>query len=148
MINATATNTTASIRMSFIAFLRLTVMRYAIDKTTETVRNAGCMKNMAKTAAAVRHFQEKGGLFISCLTNPTTGGVSASFASLGDIIIAEPKALICFAGPRVIRQTIGQELPEGFQRAEFLLEHGMIDAIVDKSDMRDVIIKILRMHEA
>ncbi len=106
------------------------------------------LMQMAKTAAAVRHFQEKGGLFISCLTNPTTGGVSASFASLGDIIIAEPKALICFAGPRVIRQTIGQELPEGFQRAEFLLEHGMIDAIVDKSDMRDVIIKILRMHEA
>ena len=103
---------------------------------------------MAKTAAAVRHFQEKGGLFISCLTNPTTGGVSASFASLGDIILAEPRALICFAGPRVIRQTIGEELPEGFQRAEFLLEHGMIDAIVDRSDMRDVIIRILRMHEA
>ena len=90
--------------------------------------------------------QDAGGLFISYLTNPTTGGVSASFASLGDIIIAEPGALICFAGPRVIEQTIGQKLPEGFQHSEFLLEHGMIDMIVDRKDMKQTLSKILKMH--
>ena len=83
---------------------------------------------------------------ISYLTNPTTGGVSASYASLGDIIIAEPGALICFAGPRVIEQTIGQTLPEGFQRAEFLLEHGMIDMVVKRGKMRNVLTRIFIMH--
>ena len=86
-------------------------------------------------------------MFISCLTNPTTGGVSASYASLGDIILAEPGALICFAGPRVIEQTIGQTLPEGFQRAEFLLEHGMIDSIVNRKEYRKTLYSILKMHE-
>ena len=90
------------------------------------------LMQMAKTTAAIEKFKDAGGLFISYLTNPTTGGVSASFASLGDIIIAEPGALICFAGPRVIEQTIGQKLPEGFQHSEFLLEHGMIDMIVER----------------
>lgn len=104
------------------------------------------LMQMAKTAAAVKAFKDEGGLFISVLTNPTTGGVSASFASLGDIIIAEPGALICFAGPRVIEQTIGQTLPEGFQRAEFLLEHGMIDMILERSKMRNTIGKIISMH--
>ena len=94
------------------------------------------LMQMAKTTAAIEKFKDAGGLFISYLTNPTTGGVSASFASLGDIIIAEPGALICFAGPRVIEQTIGQKLPEGFQHSEFLLEHGMIDMIVDRKDMK------------
>ena len=101
---------------------------------------------MAKTTAAIEKFKDAGGLFISYLTNPTTGGVSASFASLGDIIIAEPGALICFAGPRVIEQTIGQKLPEGFQHSEFLLEHGMIDMIVDRKDMKQTLSKILKMH--
>ena len=101
----------------------------------------------AKTTAAIERFKDSGGLFISYLTNPTTGGVSASFASLGDIIIAEPDALICFAGPRVIEQTIGQKLPEGFQRSEFLLEHGMIDIIVDRKDMKQTLYQILRMHQ-
>ena len=102
---------------------------------------------MAKTAGAVENFKDAGGLFISCLTNPTTGGVSASYASLGDILIAEPGALIGFAGPRVIRQTIGQELPEGFQRAEFLLEHGMLDMVVERQELRGVIARLLRMHK-
>lgn len=104
------------------------------------------LMQMAKTSAAVERFKNSGGLYISCLTNPTTGGVSASFASLGDIIIAEPDALICFAGPRVIRQTIGQTLPEGFQHAEFLLEHGMIDLIVERRELRRVLCRILRIH--
>lgn len=104
------------------------------------------LMQMAKTTAAIEKFRDAGGLFISYLTNPTTGGVSASFASLGDIIIAEPDALICFAGPRVIEQTIGQKLPEGFQHSEFLLEHGMIDMIVDRKDMKDTLSKILKMH--
>ena len=104
------------------------------------------LMQMAKTAAAVETFKNTGGLFISVLTNPTTGGVSASFASLGDIMIAEPEALICFAGPRVIQQTIGQELPEGFQRAEFLLEHGMLDMVVKRQDMKSILVKIIRIH--
>ena len=104
------------------------------------------LMQMAKTSAAMERFQQKGGLYIACLTHPTTGGVSASYASLGDIILAEPGALICFAGPRVIEQTIGQTLPEGFQRAEFLLEHGMIDCIVERKVFRDTLSSILQMH--
>lgn len=104
------------------------------------------LMQMAKTSAAVEKFKNNGGLFVSVLTNPTTGGVSASFANLGDIIIAEPKALICFAGPRVIEQTIGQKLPKGFQRAEFLLEHGMVDLVTERKDLKDVLARILKMH--
>ena len=104
------------------------------------------LMQMAKTAVVIEKFKAKGGLFISILTNPTTGGVSASFASLGDIIIAEPKALICFAGPRVIEQTIGEKLPEGFQRAEFLVKHGRLDAVVERKDLKDWLAKILRLH--
>ena len=94
------------------------------------------LMQMAKTSAMLSRLSEDGIPYISILTNPTTGGVTASFASLGDVIIAEPKALIGFAGPRVIQQTIRQDLPEGFQRSEFLLEHGMIDMIVPRSDLR------------
>ena len=106
------------------------------------------LMQMAGTSGAIQRFKDGGGLFISVLTNPTTGGVSASFASLGDIIIGEPGALIGFAGPRVIEQTIGQKLPEGFQRAEFLMEHGMVDMILDRKDQREVIGRILRLHKA
>lgn len=102
---------------------------------------------MAKTSAAVEMYKQAGGLFISCLTNPTTGGVSASYANLGDIIIAEPNALICFAGPRVIEQTIGQKLPEGFQRSEFLLEHGMLDMVVERQELRETLGKLIRLHK-
>jgi len=101
---------------------------------------------MVKTTEAIEIYKKSGGLFISCLTDPTTGGVSASYASLGDIIIAEPGALIGFAGPRVIEQTIGEKLPEGFQRSEFLLEHGMIDCIVPREAMRETVYTMLKIH--
>ncbi len=104
------------------------------------------LMQMAKTSAAVARHDEAGLLFISVFTDPTTGGVTASFASLGDIILAEPKALIGFAGPRVIEQTIRQTLPEGFQRAEYLLEHGFVDRIVDRHDMKSEISMLLKMH--
>lgn len=101
------------------------------------------LMQMAKISSALAMLDEARLPFISVLTDPTTGGVTASFAMLGDVIIAEPKALIGFAGPRVIEQTIRQKLPKDFQRSEFLLEHGMIDAIVDRREMRDYIIKLL-----
>jgi len=104
------------------------------------------LMQMAKTAAAFAKLQEAGLLSICVLTDPTTGGVTASFAMLGDIILAEPKALIGFAGPRVIEQTIQQTLPEGFQSSEFLLEHGFIDKIVDRREMKAVISKLLSLH--
>lgn len=94
------------------------------------------LMQMAKTSAALAKLHEAGVPYISVLTNPTTGGVTASFASLGDIIIAEPEALICFAGPRVIEQTIGQQLPPGAQKSEFLLQHGMIDCIVKRHELK------------
>ncbi len=103
------------------------------------------LMQMAKTSAALNRLREAGLPFISVLTDPTMGGVSASFAMLGDINIAEPKALIGFAGPRVIEQTVGETLPEGFQRSEFLLEHGAIDRIVDRREMRQEISSLLRM---
>ena len=105
------------------------------------------LMQMAKTSAALARFSEKGLLYISVLTDPTTGGVTASFASLGDIILAEPGALIGFAGPRVIQQTIGETLPEGFQRAEYQEEHGFVDAVVPRDQMRDTLARLLRLHE-
>ncbi|MEQ3167771.1 acetyl-CoA carboxylase carboxyltransferase subunit alpha [Mediterraneibacter gnavus] len=104
------------------------------------------LMQMAKTAAALKQHSDAGLLYVSVLTDPTTGGVTASFAMLGDVILAEPKALIGFAGPRVIEQTIGEKLPKGFQRSEFLLEHGFIDRIVERKEMRTVLGNILQMH--
>ena len=104
------------------------------------------LMQMAKTSSAIAKLNKAGLLYISVLTDPTTGGVTASFASLGDIILAEPKALIGFAGPRVIEQTIKQKLPEGFQRSEFLLEHGFIDKIVERKDMKETIAELIRLH--
>jgi acetyl-CoA carboxylase carboxyl transferase subunit beta len=101
------------------------------------------LMQMAKTSAALARFDDQGGLFISVLTDPTTGGVTASFAMLGDVILAEPKALIGFAGPRVIQQTIRQELPEGFQRAEFLQDCGFLDRVVPRSELRSEISSII-----
>lgn len=106
------------------------------------------LMQMAKTSGAIGKLNEVGIPFFSILTDPTTGGVSASFAMLGDIIISEPQALIGFAGERVIEQTIGQQLPPGFQRAEFLLEHGMIDMIVDRREMRNTLINLLKFFYA
>ena len=104
------------------------------------------LMQMAKTAAVLKQHSDAGLLYVSVLTDPTTGGVTASFAMLGDVILAEPKALIGFAGPRVIEQTIGEKLPKGFQRSEFLLEHGFIDRIVERKEMRTVLGNILQMH--
>ena len=104
------------------------------------------LMQMAKTSAAIAEFSASGGLYISYLTHPTTGGVTASFASLGDITLAEEGALIGFAGPRVIRQTLGVELPAGFQRAEYLEKHGFVDRIVPRKDMKQTLADILRLH--
>ena len=103
------------------------------------------LMQMAKTSAALAKLHEAGLLYISVLTDPTTGGVSASIGMLGDIIIAEPKAMIGFAGPRVIKETIRAELPEGFQRAEYLIEHGMVDLIVERKDLRHTLASLLEM---
>jgi acetyl-CoA carboxylase carboxyl transferase subunit beta len=103
------------------------------------------LMQMAKTAAAISKLKEQGLPYISVLTDPTTGGVTASFAMLGDVIVAEPRALIGFAGPRVIEQTIRQKLPEGFQRAEYLLEHGMIDMIVERKMVKKTLSRLLSL---
>jgi acetyl-CoA carboxylase carboxyl transferase subunit beta len=102
------------------------------------------LMQMAKTSAVLAELHEAGIPFVSILTHPTTGGVTASFAMLGDVNLAEPGALIGFAGPRVIEETIKQELPDGFQRAEFLLDHGMVDRVVDRRKLRDTVIRLLR----
>lgn len=104
------------------------------------------LMQMAKTSAALKRHSESGSLYISVLTDPTTGGVTASFAMLGDIIMAEPDALIGFAGPRVIEQTIGQKLPKGFQKSEFLLEHGFIDLIVERQNLKNKLSEIIKLH--
>ena len=103
------------------------------------------LMQMAKVSAAIGRLKDRGIPYISILTDPTFGGVSASFAMLGDIIIAEPRSLIGFAGPRVIEQTIGQTLPENFQQAEFLLEHGLIDMVVDRKSLKDTVARILKL---
>ena len=102
---------------------------------------------MAKTSGAVKRHSDKGLLYITVLTDPTTGGVTASFAMEGDLIVAEPGALIGFAGPRVIEQTINQTLPEGFQRSEFLLDKGFVDRIVERKDLKDFFSTMLRLHK-
>lgn len=126
---------------------RLPVILFACSGGARMQEGIVSLMQMAKTSAALKHHSDAGLLYISILTDPTTGGVTASFAMLGEVILAEPKALIGFAGPRVIEQTIGQKLPEGFQRAEFLLEHGFLDAIVERPQMKAVLSKILALHE-
>ena len=125
---------------------KLPVILFACSGGARMQEGIVSLMQMAKTSAALKRHHEAGQLFISVLTDPTTGGVTASFAMLGDIIIAEPGALIGFAGPRVIEQTIGQKLPEGFQRAEFLLDHGFVDKILPRQDQKHVIGRILYMH--
>jgi acetyl-CoA carboxylase carboxyl transferase subunit beta len=105
------------------------------------------LMQMAKTSAALHYFDQKGLLYISVMTNPTTGGVAASFASLGDINIAEKSSLIGFAGARVIKQTIRQDLPEGFQTDQFQLDHGQVDLVVNRKDMRKTLYKLLQLHQ-
>lgn len=127
---------------------RLPVILFACSGGARMQEGMVSLMQMSKTAAALRRHSEEGNLYISVLTDPTTGGVTASFAMLGDIILAEPNALIGFAGPRVIEQTIGQKLPKGFQRSEFLLEHGFIDCIVERGEMKELLGKLLRLHKA
>lgn len=126
---------------------RLPVILFACSGGARMQEGIVSLMQMAKTSAALKRHSDAGLLYISVLTDPTTGGVTASFAMLGDVILAEPKALIGFAGPRVIEQTIGQKLPDGFQRAEFLLEHGFLDAIVERPQMKETLSKILALHE-
>lgn len=125
---------------------KLPVILFACSGGARMQEGMISLMQMAKTAAALKRHHEAGQLFISVLTDPTTGGVTASFAMLGDIILAEPGALIGFAGPRVIEQTIGQKLPEGFQRSEFLLEHGFVDKIVKRGEMKETLAQILKLH--
>ena len=125
---------------------KLPVIIFACSGGARMQEGITSLMQMAKTSAALKRLSDAGQLYISVLTDPTTGGVTASFAMLGDIILAEPNALVGFAGPRVIEQTIGQKLPKGFQRSEFLLEHGFIDHIVKREDMKDVLCKILELH--
>lgn len=126
--------------------MRLPVIIFACSGGARMQEGMVSLMQMAKTSAALKRHSDAGLLYISVLTDPTTGGVTASFAMLGDIILAEPNALIGFAGPRVIEQTIGQKLPKGFQRAEFLLEHGFIDKIVERENQRDFLGKVLNLH--
>lgn len=126
---------------------RLPVILFACSGGARMQEGITSLMQMAKTSAAIKRHSDAGLLYISVLTDPTTGGVTASFAMLGDVILAEPKALIGFAGPRVIEQTIGQKLPKGFQRSEFLLEHGFIDRIVEREEMKTVLSEILQMHQ-
>ena len=105
------------------------------------------LMQMAKTAAALERFSAAGGLYISVFTHPTTGGVTASFASLGDYMLAEPEALVGFAGPRVVEQTIGQPVPKGFQSAEYQLSHGFLDAVVPRQELRATLSRLLRLHD-
>ena len=126
---------------------KLPVILYICSGGARMQEGLVSLMQMAKTSMALRKHSDAGLLYVPVLTDPTTGGVTASFAMLGDIILSEPKALIGFAGPRVIEQTIGQKLPKGFQKAEFLLEHGFIDKIVERDDQRIVLADILKLHE-
>ena len=124
----------------------MSVVGYTVSGGARMQEGLLSLMQMAKTSAALERFNRSGGLYISVLTHPTTGGVTASFASLGDITLAEPGALIGFAGPRVIEQTIGEKLPDGFQRSEFQYEHGFVDKVVPRTEMRETLAQLLRLH--
>ncbi len=135
-----------TLAIEYAAKNRLPLILFAASGGARMQEGILSLMQMAKTSAAIERFSEHGGLYISIFTHPTTGGVTASFASLGDIMLAEPGALIGFAGPRVIEQTIGEKLPEGFQTAEYLLEHGFVDAIVPRARLRSTLIRLLKLH--
>ena len=126
---------------------RIPIIIFACSGGARMQEGIHSLMQMAKTSAALKRHHDAGCLYVSVLTDPTTGGVTASFAMLGDIILAEPGALIGFAGPRVIEQTIGQKLPKGFQRAEFLQEHGFVDQIVERPRLRETLAEIVAMHK-
>ncbi len=127
--------------------MKLPVIIFTCSGGARMQEGIASLMQMAKTSAALKKHSEAGLLYVSVLTDPTTGGVTASFAMLGDVILAEPGALIGFAGPRVIEQTIGEKLPAGFQRAEFLLDHGFVDKIVKREELKDTLFTILKLHE-
>ena len=126
--------------------LKLPLVIFSVSGGARMQEGIISLMQMAKTSAAISKLNNEGILYISVLTDPTYGGVTASFAMLGDIILAEPGAMIGFAGPRVIEQTIGESLPEGFQTAEFLLEHGFVDKIVERENLKDVLHQIITLH--
>ena len=125
---------------------KLPFILYTVSGGARMQEGIVSLMQMGTVSAAVKRHSNAGLLYIPVLTNPTTGGVSASFAMLGDVILAEPNALICFAGPRVIKETIRQELPEGFQRSEFLVEHGFLDGIVTRENQRAYLSQLLKVH--
>jgi len=126
---------------------RLPVVMFTASGGARMQEGMLSLLQMAKTSAAVKRFSNEGLLYISVLTHPTTRGVTASFATLADIIIAEPGATVGFAGARVIEQTIRQKLPSGFQKSEFLLEHGMVDLVVPRSELKDILHRLLKLHQ-
>lgn len=126
---------------------RLPLIIFSVSGGARMQEGIISLMQMAKTTAALTKLDKAGVLYISVLTDPTYGGVTASFASLGDIVLAEPRAMIGFAGPRVIEQTLGEKLPEGFQTAEFLLEHGFVDKIVERKDLKETIYKLIKLHK-
>lgn len=126
----------------------LPVVGYTVSGGARMQEGMISLMQMAKTSAAVAKHSEKGLLYLTVLTDPTTGGVTASFAMEGDIILAEPGAIIGFAGPRVIEQTTRKALPNGFQKAEFLLEHGFVDAIVPRSEQKEAVARLLMLHSS
>ena len=144
---STAVREKVTLAIEFAAKNKLPLILFSASGGARMQEGILSLMQMAKTSAALARFSDKGLLYISVLTDPTTGGVTASFASLGDIILAEPGALIGFAGPRVIQQTIGETLPEGFQRAEYQESHGFVDAVVPREKMRDTLSQLLRLHE-
>lgn len=127
--------------------LKLPLIIFCVSGGARMQEGIISLMQMAKTTSAIAKLNEAGLLYISVLTDPTYGGVTASFASIADIVLAEPGAMIGFAGKRVIQQTIGESLPEGFQTAEFLLEHGFIDKIVKRKDLKDTLYKIIKFHK-
>ena len=144
---STAVGEKVTLAIEFAAKNKLPLILFSASGGARMQEGILSLMQMANTSAALVRFSDKGLLYISVLTDPTTGGVTASFASLGDIILAEPGALIGFAGPRVIQQTIGETLPEGFQRAEYQEAHGFVDAVVPREKMRDTLSQLLRLHE-
>lgn len=130
----------------YASYKKLPIILFTASGGARMQEGIYSLMQMAKTSAAVSKHSENGNLYISCLTHPTTGGVTASFAMLADITLAEPNALVGFAGPRVIEQTINTQLPEGFQRSEFLEDKGFVDIVVHRNDMRNTLYKLLKLH--
>ena len=144
---STAVGEKVTLAIEFAAKNKLPLILFSASGGARMQEGILSLMQMAKTSAALARFSDKGLLYISVLTDPTTGGVTASFASLGGVVLAEPGALGGFAGPRVSQRTIGESLPEGVQRAEYQEEHGFVDTVVPRDQMRDTLARLLRLHE-